>query len=374
MSLNKIAHLTSVHPRFDTRILFKECKSLADAGFDVFLLVADGSGDEITDGVSIVDVGKLDGRIKRSLISTRKVYAKALELDADIYHVHDPELLPAAVKLKRHGKTVIFDSHEDVPKQILGKPYLSKLTKWLLSHIFEKYEIWACKQLDAIVAATPYIHEKFVVINPDTINVNNFPILGELSSADSDWSQKKRQVCYVGAISTIRGIKEIVSAMEFLNDDTKLVLGGRFSDLDAEREVKTYSGWKNVEALGLIDRQKVGKVLGESVAGLVTLHPITNYIDALPVKMFEYMSAGIPVIASDFPLLRKIIDEHQCGLYVNPMDPGQIAEAIEYLVENRDIAQEMGNNGMRAIHTKYNWPIEKEKLVSLYTKLSLPYQ
>ena len=120
-----------------------------------------------------------------------------------------------------------------------------------------------------------------------------------------------------------------------------------------EREVKARPGWGRVNELGYVNRQGVRETLGRSVAGLVTLHPIVNYLDALPVKMFEYMAAGIPVIASNFPLWRGIIEGNECGLCVDPLDSGAIAEAIDYLVNHPEEACRMGGNGRMAISTRY---------------------
>jgi len=127
-----ITHLTSAHPRYDTRIFLKECCSLAKV-YHVSLVVADGLGNEEKDGVGIYDVGIEEGRFGRIFQTTKKVLAKALELDSDLYHLHDPELIPVGLKLKKMGKRVIFDAHEDLPKQVMAKHYLNAFTKTILS-------------------------------------------------------------------------------------------------------------------------------------------------------------------------------------------------------------------------------------------------
>lgn len=366
----EVVHLTSVHPRNDTRIFLKECRSLAKAGYATSLIVADGKGDNVKDGVSIFDVGASKGRRDRMIKTTQRVFNKALALDGAIYHFHDPELIPVGLKLKRLGKVVIFDAHEDVPKQLLGKPYLNKLARWVLSGVFGAYEAWACKCFDAIVTATPVIRDKFLTINLNSLDINNFPILGELAPASNDWSQKRNEVCYIGGIAAIRGIRVVVRAMALVGRKTRLQLGGRFSGKDVESEVKRYPGWQKVDELGFVDREGVRHILLHSVAGLVTFFPLPNHIDAQPNKMFEYMSAGVPVIASNFPLWREIIEGNECGLCVDPMNPGEIAEAIDFLVNNPAQAKQMGGRGQRAVRERYNWSIEEKKLVDLYGSLA----
>jgi glycosyltransferase involved in cell wall biosynthesis len=364
-----VAHLTSVHRRYDPRIFAKQCTSLAKHGFKVFLVVADGKGDENQHGVLITDVGVILGRVNRILKTTANVYKKALSLNADIYHLHDPELIPIGLKLKRLGKIVIFDSHEDVPKQMLGKPYLNAFLRRQLAYWLALYERFACKRLNAIVAATPYIRDKFLVINANSIDINNFPLLGELET-DAGWHNKGNYVCYIGGIARNRGICEVVKALESVKSGTRLQLGGYFIDPKVEPEVKQYAGWQSVDELGYVDRSQVKAVLSKSIAGLVTLHPFVHFLDALPVKMFEYMSAGLPVIASNFSLWQEIVLENNCGLCVDPQDANAIAEAIDYLATHPNIAAEMGQNGRKAVMAKYNWQVEEQKLLTLYEKLA----
>jgi glycosyltransferase involved in cell wall biosynthesis len=366
----RVTHLTSVHPRFDTRVFFKECVSLAKKGYLLSLVVADGLGDELKERVQIYDVGKSKGRWSRILRATQRVYEKALELDADIYHLHDPELLPIGLKLKKRGKKVIFDAHEDFPKQLLGKPYLHKFIKKPLSQVAGWYESAACKKLDAVVAATPHIRDKFSELNSRVEDINNFPILGELVSGNGQSSAALTSVCYVGGMAEIRGIKEMVAAMASVKPSIKLTLAGKLEAGSLRNSLEKIPAWQQVDALGFLDREQVRDVYASSFSGLVVLHPIINYLDALPVKMFEYMSAGLPVIASNFPLWKEIIMSADCGVCVDPLNPEEIAEAINYFYENPEVAQQMGLNGQKAVLEKYNWQQEEQKLFYLYEELS----
>jgi glycosyltransferase involved in cell wall biosynthesis len=366
----KITHLTSAHPRYDTRIFLKESTSLAKSQhYRVTLVVADGEGDEEKNGVTIIDVGaKSGGRLSRMTKTVKRVYQKAVELDSDIYHLHDPELMPLGLKLKKRGKKVIFDAHEDLPKQLLTKPYLTPSILKLLSKVVGAYEAYACRKFDGIITATPYIRDKFLSIHPSTIDINNFPILGELER-EVGWEEKGDEVCYVGAISAIRGIKELVQALAYTKEGVRLNLAGRFNDGKLEAEVKSYETWEKVNALGYLNRQEIATMLRVSKAGVVTLYPTINYRDALPVKMFEYMLAGVPVISSDIPLWQAIVKESRCGLCVNPLDPQAIAHAINFIIDHPKEAEMMGKNGKEAVLKRYNWQVEEKKLLSYYEEL-----
>ncbi len=364
----KITHLTSAHPRYDIRIFVKMCGSLAKMeNYEISLIVADDKGDEVKNSIGIYDVGKLQGRLNRIFKTTKKVFQKAIELDSDIYHLHDPELIPIGLKLKKLGKKVVFDAHEDLPKQLLGKPYLNKTLLTVLSKSFASYENYACKKFDYIISATPYINDKFLKINKKSQSINNFPILGELSN-EIPWDEKKDEVCYVGGIAEVRGIKEVVKSMEYIKH-IQLNLVGPFNEKNVKLEVKAYSGWKNVNELGLLDRKEVAKVMSNSKAGIVTFYPLPNHTDSQPNKMFEYMSAGLPIITSNFPLWKEIVEGNNCGLCVDPLNPKEIADGIDYIISHPKEAEQMGMNGKKAVFEKYNWGTEEQKLYKLYKEL-----
>lgn len=364
--MKKVCHLTSVHPRYDTRIFVKECESLSKQGFDVSLIVADGNGDETKNNIKIYDIGKENSRIKRMLNSPKKVYKKALEIDAEIYHFHDPELIKTGIKLLKKGKKVIYDVHEDVPRQILSKPYLKSFLKPLFSSIFERFENRNAEKFSHIVTATDFITERFLKINKKTSSIKNYPKVEELK-IEQNWQEKTNTVCYVGSISKVRGISEIVDAMEFTN--AKLNLAGLFNDKNLEAEVKAKKGWKKVIEHGFANRNQIKQILTDSKVGLVTLYTTINYKYALPVKMFEYMLAGIPVIASDIPLWKKIVENANCGLCVNPYSPTEISDAINTLIYDNNLSQKMGKNGQKAVLEKYNWEMEEAKLIEIYKNL-----
>lgn len=363
----KVAHLTSAHPRHDIRIFVKECASLAEAGHDVTLVVADGLGEEINKGVRFHDVGpKTGGRFSRMTGTVKRVYQAALKLEPDVVHFHDPELIPAAVRLKQAGIKVVYDVHEDVPRQILAKHWIPGAVRPWVSGGFESLENWACKRFDAIVTSTPHIRNRFAVLNQTVVDVCNFPILEELVR-DTPWSDRRNEVCYIGGISRIRGIEPIVHALP--ETATKLNLAGPWSESDLRALVEAHPGWARVNDLGVLDRKGVAEVLAKSKIGLVTLFPTPNYVDALPIKLFEYMAAGMPVIASDFPVWREIVDDAGCGVLVDPQNPHDIATAINDLMADEEKMFAMGQAGKDAVVKKYSWAAEARKLVELYRQL-----
>ncbi|WP_242489801.1 glycosyltransferase family 4 protein [Noviherbaspirillum cavernae] len=361
--------MTSVHPWDDVRIFHKECRSLARAGFDVHL-VACAPRTICVDGVNVHAVPKAQGgRLHRMLATAWRVYQTARALNADVYHFHDPELIPYGLLLKWQGRKVVYDVHEDVPRDILSKHWITPRLRRRLSQAFEWVEDFAAKRFASVVAATPFIAQRFARVNPSSVDVNNYPAeFAELARQGCADKAGSRNLCYIGGIGTIRGAFEMVRALEFV--DARLIMAGPFQSTAIEEELRSLPGWKKVDYRGVVDREGVARILAESRIGLVLLHPVINYLDSLPVKMFEYMAAGLPVVASDFPYWRSLLADAGAGVCVDPLDPRAIARCIETLLERPDEAVRMGDAGRRAVSDRYRWDHESDKLIALYGHLA----
>ncbi len=369
----QIAHLSSAHPSNDVRIYVKECQSLAKAGYRVHLVVGNDHKIKDSGDVNIVWVKKREGRFQRMLLTVLDVLRASLWLKADAYHFHDPELIPVGLCLKLCGKKVVYDVHEDLPRQVLNKKWIAKPLRVIISKVMEIVENIAVFFFDGVVAATPPIAQRF----PDhkSITVFNYPILSRYSQVDvnADYQQRPHNIVYAGGIAEIRGIHEMVAVLGEIPESyrAKLQLIGRFFDDSTYQKIQNQQEWLQVDYHGMITHQEVYRAYNQSRIGLVLLHPIPNFIEAYPVKLFEYMSAGLPVIASDFPLWREIIEDSDCGILADPLNIKQISDAICYLFDNPIRAEEMGENGRKAVLEKYNWKSESDKLRRFYERLFL---
>ena len=364
-------HLTSVHPPFDVRIFHKECKSVARAGYEV-TLIAGHDCDEIVDGVHLRGISRRSNRISRMIWSTWDVCCKALREDADLYHFHDPELIPVGLLMRLKKKHVIYDVHEDVQADVATKVYIPRPIRRPLAWFAGAIERLSSRCFSAIVPATPGIRRRFGFRPRDTVVISNYPLLDvNVCRAQRPWSERSASVVYAGLISKDRCIGSVVQAMGLLPLGVKatLNLAGAFSPPGYAQELASTPGWSRVKVLGAVDHPEVARFLSEARAGLCVYRPDANSLEGIPTKLFEYMQAGIPVIASDFPGFRAIVSTERCGLLVDPLDPASIARAIEYLLGHPEEAREMGQRGQEAVRKTFNWVSEESKLLALYAAL-----
>lgn len=363
----KICHVTSVHPTGDVRIFHKECCSLARNGYDVYLVQQGESFDE--NGVHIVGFGAVaSNRIKRMLLTSRAAYKKAVEVDADVYHLHDPELLPYALKLKKKGKKVIFDSHEKYTEQLKDKPYLPSWMTRSVAKCYGVYERYVLKRIDAVIfPCTMGGKDPFEGQCKHTAIISNAAILGEFFDLyDPNYPKQKKQVCYVGGLTEARGITNDIFAAS--KAGATLALAGAFSPESYRKQLSAMPEYSCVDERGKLNRREVQAFLAESEIGLCTLLDYGQYlkVDTFGIKVFEYMSMALPVILSHSYYNDSMVEKYHFGICVDPTNVEEIASAIQYLLDNPEEARRMGENGRRAIKEEFNWGVEEKKLFALY--------
>lgn len=368
--MTRIIQFTTVHPRTDVRIRIKEVTTLSqhlDAQVDLF--VQDGLGNEVdaTHGFEIVDTGlRPKGRIARMTLGTWRMYRAVRAARPTIVHFHDPELIPAGLLLRLGGVKVVYDVHENLPRQILSKPYLQPQLRGIIAKCAAAIEWVAGQAFDGISVAAQSIYDRFPPHK--TILLRNFALLEDISSQSAPkYATRPNHFTYVGGLTKVRGTQQMVDAIALTEDTTaRLQLAGNFNPAAHQTSVEASPGWEKVDFHGWADRRKVADLLSESKAGLAVLQPTPTHIEGLPVKFFEYMAVGIPIIASNFPVWRDIIETIGCGLSVDPEDPKAIARAMDYIIAHPEEAEKMGLRGQKAVHETYNWPSEVAKLVTFY--------
>jgi len=363
--LKKVLVLSSAHPWDDERVFNKITKSLRKKYETVLCAVAKNDL-QVVDGIKIYGLKKLS-RAKRY-----KNYSRIIKIveeeKPDIIHFHDPDLLLLALYFKMIlKKRVIYDVHEDYSLVFKDREYLPKLLRSLFSFTFNIFEKNVSKLFDGVVVVTEEIYKKF--------NCKNKVILKNFPTIDM-WEQRQVydldgtiNLVYIGSVSYHRGITNLILAVkDLLNLDIKLDIIGPAESSDYFKEIKKFENEK-IKVWGRVPKSNIPDILKTAHIGFVTLLPLKRYLTSLPLKLFEYMAAGVPIIASNFELWRDIVESADCGVVVDPTDVEQIKTAILYFYNNRSEIVKKGQNGQKAFIEMYNWTKEEEKLFDLYKRL-----
>ncbi|MGB6082521.1 MAG: glycosyltransferase [Xanthobacteraceae bacterium] len=363
----KIVHLTSAHIRSDGRIFEKECRSLLSAGYDVELVVADGLGNGCLQGVAVHDVGRPKSRVARMTTTQFAIYRCAMRIDADLYHFHDPELIFVGCMLKAKGKLVIFDAHEMVAEQIKHRTYIPKMFRTSMALMYQVIESRLAKRFDAVVVPQEIMTDIYKKMKR-TVVVENFAIApdGEAAYRKKDFS--RLVIFHAGTNNKDRGLINICRLAAALPLGDKLILAGKIdgSELnDARRE----PGWERIDYKGIMNYNDVSFSYRNSNVGIVLYNNIDQYRLSFAVKLFEYMSYGIPVVMPDFGEWVKFNSENNCGVCVNVTDSAEILSVLEDWRRHPERADTLGQNGLRAFQEKYEWRVAERKLLNLYAEL-----
>lgn len=357
---NHVCHISTVHPLFDDRIFYKECVSLATI-YEVYLVVGHPSN-EVIHGVNIIALPLTRSRWARFFVGSICAFRKALSVKPDVVHIHDPELLWIGVLFRILGKKTVYDVHEDVAKQILYKNWLG--VHWIrviISKIVMGVEKLASLFFNRIVVVTNDIKNNFPASK--TVLVRNFPRLDLIKSSVSiELIKDSKVVIYIGSLSKERGILELVNAMEFI--PAELWLLGPWDNEGYENECRNAEGWNKTQYFGVKKLEVVYEYLKSADVAVALLYPAKNYVTSLPVKAFEYMALGIPMVISNFPYWKEVFQG--CAVFANPHDSIDIANQINLLLTDKEISDSISTQAMAKIQREYSWEIESQHLLEMY--------
>ena len=368
----KVCHVSSAHSVHDDRIFFKECSSLAE-NFAVHF-IAIGEKDEILNNVHIHALPKSSSRFNRFFLLQIKLLIKALKVNAKVYHFHDPDLILFGLIQKLIGKKVVYDMHELVYYQINDKEWLGNgFIKKIVSAVYLMFEKIGVRCFDKIIIAEDgywsYVNEKHKKHIRNFIAIRNFSIYELIKNTSPNIAinkYNKRIVVYAGGLSKIRGIKELIEAIQTIENVTFLTLG-QWENKDYKQQCEQADVNKKMNYIGLVKMDKVYSYLKIADIGVANLYHKPNYLTSLPIKAFEYMASGIPIIMSDFPYWMQTFNE--CALFVNPIDPIDIKSKIELLLSDKQLSHKLAEAGKKLVIENYTWEAESKLLIKHYQKL-----
>lgn len=373
-----ICMLTTTHELRDDRIYYKEAISLKHHGFEVTILGTGQAQDEIINGIRLLSIPRASGAQGRVRVLSHLVDVAA-GIECDAYHFHEPELLWAGKKLKqRTGRFVVFDAHEHFPDMMLNTTKIPKLLRPLVAWGMDRWERHFVPFMDHIITADNNIEQRYLEMNPHVTTIFNYPISDLFYNAKPDPELEANYtgrdlLIYEGGIARVRGPMELLAALEIVkttHPQVKMIFVGPFSDPECRAAMEQYIAQHHldewVELVGNVAHTKIPAYVLASKVGLVTLLPVPKFYKNIPIKQFEYMACGVPIVGSFLPPIQSYVETAQCGVIVNPTRPDEIATAIRQLLDHPEEAKQMGQRGRCMVASAWNWEAMGRKLVSLY--------
>jgi glycosyltransferase involved in cell wall biosynthesis len=369
----RVVHLTLSHRPFDVRVFEKECRTLADAGYRVALAVPGAAEGSVEDGVALHDIpfaggGPAAWRWQARLAAARDV---ASRLDGHIYHLHDPELIPVGLALQRRGARIVYDAHEDAPMEAWSLNRNRPFRRLVLPALWWSLLGVAKRRYDLFVAATPEIARRFP--QQRTVLVRNYPRLDMFAVPDAGagGTVPSRTLVFPGLVSETRGAMEMLAALSEVtrHGDIRLKLYGEISPAELEARMRAHAAWARVDYVGFRPWREVLDAYARSLAGLLLYAPTPEQRHAMPVKLFEFLLSGIPVIATDMPWWRQLVDGNPAVIFVGIGKPAEVARAIEQLADDPAAARGLGVAGAAHARARFDWAKEGAQLVAAYDRL-----
>lgn len=370
-----ICVLTTRHNCDDNRIYHKEVKTLADAGYSV-LYIAPNNTDKGYQNVTYESIPLVPRK------KLKPVFKHVYELITKKYkvesvHFHDPEILPFACKIKRRTKIkVIYDVHEDYKSEMLIKLYLSKIEKKLFYTVVSHYQKKADKKFDAIVNADNFVAEEFH--NKNKIILFNYPDVSNLPETYVKDIRERNDfdIIFPGTINPFI-FKMMMDMTRICREKGHpirccIITEYRYKkDQDDNLAYMESSGVNkdDVTLLPRIPTKEVPLYLNRTKLGIAPLPDNPKFRKNIATKMFEYMYYYLPVLTSDLPPAKQYLDVANSGYLIKYDDAEAYADKIIYLLNNPDVANEMGKTGHDKVASSWNWSTEKEKLIELYKTL-----
>jgi glycosyltransferase involved in cell wall biosynthesis len=360
----KVGVLTSAHPPFDQRIFYKECVSLAECGYDVTLIVPH-EHDEIVHGVRVQAIPRETGRLRRFTLTGFRLYREAARLRADVYHVHDPELLFVAMLLKITNKCkIVFDAHEDYTQLVMRRAWIPLPLRKFVRLAARAVMHTTLPFFDGVVAATESIAAG--INNRNKVVVKNYSLLSVCNHART---REANLLVYAGAISQERGLNQFLQAFQSIREalPVRLRLIGKPEDPKVVGSIQRDFPPGSVEFIGWTPHPQAIDLIAGGTLGILMDLPLPGS-DGPHTKLFEYMALGLPVVGPDLPTARGIIEETGCGIVVDFRKHREVAEIILTLLQDPTRLESMSRSGMEAF-PRFTWSSQASRLIDFYRSL-----
>ncbi|MDJ1433104.1 glycosyltransferase family 4 protein [Halostagnicola sp. A-GB9-2] len=373
--MTHVVHLSSVHYPFDPRIFHKQLRSLSAEGYRTTLLV---HHEESTtrNGIRVRSVGDVDSRRERWR-NLPTLYRRAKCADADVYHFHDPELLPIGMLLSRTTDAeVVYDVHEDYTDAIRVREWIPETIKPALTTLFPKLQSNAVRLLDMVVTADESTARKLEAKSTVPVTtVRNFPRTEDIEIRDVDVERSTEYVLtYVGGLDRERGLLNMLRTTARLREaglDVGLWLIGPFQDDEIEREVRSFMDregiTEHVRLFGYVDYDDIFSYLSLADLGLLLVDE-ERFERNVPTKFFEYMYCELPVVSTEVPSLERFFDDEYC-LTVSEDRLEESVSEISRLLEDDQRRQRMGDAAREKVTSEFSWEVEEDRLLDAYQYL-----